>query len=129
MWNVLESELTKSELEELDSYRDIGFKRKTPARDGGYLFEGSGLMSVGVQAACQPIEVFSMVDDLKGAVEKNGGLDFMQIFESSAQRREVWAVMMDNGDWFMMTREEAATSPLMRLAARKASPIMAPAYA
>lgn len=107
---------------ELETYRDIGFKRKTPARDGSYRFEGEGLVTVEVQRTLKPVEVFSIVDDLRGAVEKQGGLDFLQVFESNAGKREVWAVVIDD-NWMLLTREEALTSPLMTLAVSQTIPV------
>ena len=109
------------EWDELDEYRDIGFKRKTPAGDGGYQFEGEGSVTALVKARLSPIEAFNIVTDLKGAVEKSGGLGAVQIFESAGGRREVWTVMIDGG-WIMMMREEAKTTGLMQEAIRWAQP-------
>lgn len=107
--------------EELEAYRDIGFKRKTPAGYGGYLFEGDGLMTERVRESLEPIEAYSIVSDLKGAVEKNEGLDPVQIFESGAGRREVWVVMMED-DWIMMMREEATSATRWSRAVAQAIP-------
>ena len=77
------------------------FKRKTPASGGGYCFEGHGYQTRGVVAELQPVEVWHIVDDLKRAVQTEGGLDYFQVFRAMGDRREVW-VIDDETHWTML---------------------------
>lgn len=76
------------------------FKRKAPERDGGYRFEGQSYLSRGVMADLQPVEAWHIMSDLRAAVEREGGLDYLQVYEAG-DGRAVW-VIDDVERWTML---------------------------
>ena len=58
------------------------WKRKQQECEGTYYFEGQLFVSYEVQADIPREELIQIIDQTRQAVEENGGLDYLQIFEN-----------------------------------------------
>ena len=82
----------------------MGFKRKAPECVGDYRFDGPCYQTRGVYSQLQPVEVWHIVADIRQAVEREEGIDYLQVFEA-ADGRIVWAID-DKCHWTLLLPEE-----------------------
>ena len=58
---------------------------------GDYFFSGRAFMTVGVQAALSPEEIAFIAEELRAFVERENGVDYLQVYEADDSRR-VWCI-------------------------------------
>ena len=56
--------------------------RQPQEKEGDYYFEGKIYITRGIQEMLREAEIFSIVIDVKKAVFKNAGLDYLQVYKS-----------------------------------------------
>ena len=105
-----------------------GFIRKAPARDGGYLFDGTHYMTRSVRETLSPVEYFYIVKELEDAVYCEKGVGKIQVYKAVGDDREVWAVD-DVTHWTMMMADEALAESLSQRSRRQALPVNELSYA
>lgn len=80
------------------------WKRKPQECPGNYFFSGAFLVTQGVQAKLTQEEILLIYLDLQEFVKREGGVDYLQVYESS-DRRKVWLIdqldqqMIESGEF------------------------------
>ena len=67
------------------------WSRQPQERDGDYYFNGRVFMTRGVQSELTAEEIGWIIRDLRRAVDRHGGLDYLQVYESN-EGRTVWVI-------------------------------------
>ena len=61
--------------------------RQPQEKEGDYYFDGKIYITRGIQEMLREVEIFSIIMDVKKAVFRNAGLDYLQVYKSDLNEK------------------------------------------